>query len=638
MPGFQQGIKSGSPCADGLPPQHEHGSSTMLTSMRKGAANWLAKGLMVILVVAFGLWGVDQWLRGGSQAWVLKVGEEKITSEQIRATARTLNSDPFNALRRLVLEKIGDAEVARLGLGVTNEFIADAISKSPRYRGADGRFDPSLVRRDAQNQNLTESGFIARTRSQVLRNHLESTLTADGTELFVLSDILHKYLEERRTISYVRVPETAAEKVPEPDEAKLKAYYDANIKRFNTEETRKFAYIAVMVETYKKPQEVKDEEVQKEFERNKESYVVPETRKLQRLVLKDKAAADKAVQELKAGKDFLTVGKELGLTEADMTLGETTKAAMLDKKLAEVAFSLAKDTPSDPVQTDFALVIVRATEIKAGSAKTLDDVKKDIVEKIATQKALEELQPLFDKIDSLRGKGRSLAEIAEQTGTKVVEVASVNKTGNGPDGKPAVPLAESGPVVAKVFATDIGEEAAAVELKTGGSVWIDVRGIDKAKPKVFAEIKDELKAAYMAEEGKKALRAFTQKLVARVEKGETLEAIAKELNSKVETTKAVKRFDKAEGLSADAQRLAFGVRKGTAGQADSADGKSRIILRVTDITQAPEMKKEERERSAKAFGREFAQEVYGAYLSGVEKEVGVQVNQAELQKLRTDQQ
>lgn len=610
----------------------------MLTSMRKGAANWLAKGLMAILVVAFGLWGVDQWLRGGSQPWVLKVGKDQITTEQIRSTARTLNADPFTALRRMVLEKIGDAEVARLGLGLSKDYIAEAIAKSPRYKGADGRFDPGLVRRDAQNQNLTESGFIARTRAQVLRNHLEAALTADGTELNVLADILNKYLEERRTISYVSVPETAGEKVAEPDEAKLKAFYDANIKRFQTQETRKFAYIAVMLETYKKPQDVKDEEIKKEFEQNKDSYSVPETRKLQRLVLKDKAAADKAVQELKGGKDFLALGKELGLSEADINLGETTKAAMLDKKLAEVAFSLAKDVPSEPVQTDFALLIVRATEIKAGSTKTLDDVKKDIVEKIATQKALDEIQPLFDKIDSLRGKGRSLAEIAEQTGTKVVQVASVDKAGNGLDGKSAIPLADSGPVLAKVFATDVGEEASAVELKTGGSVWIDVQAIEKARTRPLAEIKDEAKAAYMADEGKKALRAFTQKLVERLDKGETLEAIAKELNGKVETTKPVKRFDKAEGLTADAQRFAFGVRKGAFGQADNADGKGRIVFKVDDITPAPEMKKEERERSAKAFGREFSQEVFGAYLSGVEKDVGVQVNQAELQKLKTDQE
>lgn len=610
----------------------------MLTSMRKGAANWLAKGLMVILVAAFALWGVDQWLRGGSQPWVLKVGDERITSDQIRATARTLNADPFSALRRMVIEKIGDAEVARLGLGITKDYIADTLSKSPRYKGPDGRFDPNLVRRDAQNLNLTETGFLARARAQVLRNHLDVSLTADASELNVLADILNKYLEERRTISYVTVPETAAEKVAEPDETKLKTFYEANAKRFQTQETRKFAYIAVMLETYKKPQDVKDEEVKKEFEQNKETYVVPETRKLQRIVLKDKAAADKAVQELKGGKDFVALGKELGMTEADMELGETTKAAMLDKKLADVAFTLAKDKPSDPVQTDFALMIVRATEIKAGSTKSLDDVKKDIVEKIATQKAIEEMQPLFEKIDSLRGKGRSLTEIAEQTGTKVVQVASVNKAGNGLDGKSAIPLADSGPVLAKVFATDIGEEASAVELKNGGSVWIDVQGIDKARIRPLAEVKDEAKAAYMADESKKALRAFTQKLVERLDKGEKLETLAKELNSKVETTKPVKRLDKAEGLTADAQRFAFGVRKGAFGQADSADGKGRIVFQVTEITPPPEMKKEERERSAKAFGREFAQEAYGAYLSGIEKEVGVQVNQAELQKLRSDQE
>ncbi|KAB2851263.1 MAG: hypothetical protein F9K44_02200 [Hyphomicrobiaceae bacterium] len=609
----------------------------MLTSMRKGAANWLAKGLMAILVVAFALWGVDQWLRGGTQPWVVKIAGEQITSDQIRRTARTLNADPLTALRRMVLERISDEEVKRLGLSVTKEFIVDALSKSPRYRGPDGRFDPSLVRRDAASINLSESGFIERTRAQALRAHLEATLTAEGSDLVVLAEILNRYLEERRTISYFVVPEKAAEKVAEPDEAKLEAFYDANAKRFQTQETRKFAYIAVLLDTFKKPQDVKDEEVQTEFDSHKESYVTPEKRKLQRIVLKDKAAADKAVEALKAGKDFVALGKELGMSETDIDLGEVTKASMLDKKLAEVAFALAKDTPSEPVQTDFALMIVRASEIKAGSTKSLADVRKDIVEKIATQKALEEMQPLYDKIDSLRGKGRNLPEIAEQTGAKVVQVASVDKAGNGSDGKPSVPLAESAPVVAKVFATDIGEEAAPVELKNGGYVWIDVQGVEKAKTKPLADIKDEVKAAYLAEETKKALRVHAQKLIERLAKGETLAALAKEVDAKVETTTPVKRFDKAEGITADAQRLAFFLRQGTHGQADTLDGKGRLVLQVKDITPAFEMKKEDRERSAKAFGREFGQELFGAYVAGIEKEVGIQVNQAELLKLRQDQ-
>ena len=48
----------------------------MLQQMRKGAASWVAKGLMLLLVLSFGLWGIGDYVANyGTGDPVAKVGD-----------------------------------------------------------------------------------------------------------------------------------------------------------------------------------------------------------------------------------------------------------------------------------------------------------------------------------------------------------------------------------------------------------------------------------------------------------------------------------------------------------------------------------------------------------------------------------
>src|SRR3546814_7377099 len=61
----------------------------MLQQMRSGAASWIAKGLMVLLVLSFGAWGVADYIRnfntGGD---VAKVGDQSITQAEFSESWR----------------------------------------------------------------------------------------------------------------------------------------------------------------------------------------------------------------------------------------------------------------------------------------------------------------------------------------------------------------------------------------------------------------------------------------------------------------------------------------------------------------------------------------------------------------------
>ena len=112
-------------------------------------------------------------------------------------------------------------------------------------------------------------------------------------------------------------------------------------------------------------------------------------------------------------------------------------------------------------------------------------------------------------------------------------------------------------------------------------------GVTPEKQKTFEEVKAEVKAGAVEADRRKEITALAAKLVERLAKGETLEALAKETGAKVEKTAAVTRNTSPPGLPQNAVQQAFALPKGGATSAPTADGKARIILRVADVIPAP---------------------------------------------------
>src|SRR6201996_9516695 len=60
----------------------------MLRGMRKASSNWLGKIVMAtvmgVLIVSFGIWGIQDIFRGFGQSTVAKVGRTEISAEQFR--------------------------------------------------------------------------------------------------------------------------------------------------------------------------------------------------------------------------------------------------------------------------------------------------------------------------------------------------------------------------------------------------------------------------------------------------------------------------------------------------------------------------------------------------------------------------
>lgn len=625
----------------------------MLETMRRGAQTWGAKVLFGILVVSFvGIWGIQDAFMGYGSGSIATVGNTKIPVEEFqrayqneldqfsREANKRLTADQGRALgldRRVMAQLIGGAAIEShakdMGLGISDAALVEDIKSDPNFQGPDGKFSQEDFNGLLRQVGLSEQGFLKLRRKDELRTQIIGAFVKGLVVPKPMLETTYAYNEEKRTIEYLSIDQSKVT-AAEPDDAKLKELYEANKSKYMTPEYRKFEVLSLTLDDLKKQMTVTDEEIAKSYEETKETYDTPEQRRIQQIAFKDKATAETARKALADGtKTFGDVAKETGAKDSDVDLGLINKKALIDPKIADAAFALEKDKFSDVIEGTFATVILRVTQIQPGVTRTLADVKDQVMDKIAVEKAKTELQKKHDDVDDNRLAGKTLKEIGESLKLSFVEIAAADRKGMAPDGTPAIPSADGAKIAAKAFSADTGTDDESIELSDGGYAWVNMLSKDEPKQKAFDEVKIEVKNEFMASEKARLVSELAGKLVERLNAGEAMSAIEADAGGKTETTAPVTRSTVPQGLTEGAVLQAFNLAKGRAASVENADRTTRIVIRVAEVTAAPAPTKEQLDKISTEMQGDLANQALTEYTEALKQRLGTTINEAEFKRL-----
>jgi peptidyl-prolyl cis-trans isomerase D len=631
----------------------------MLDAMRRGVANLLAKVLLGLLIVAFAIWGIGDYIvRGGSQQGALAtIGKTQISADEYKQalniemqlateklgrapTPEQTQLLPVITLWRLIDSALLELHARDLGITTADDLVGRVIrGGNPEIVGKDGKIDMNKyieIVRQSGARSLAE--YEAHQKRALTRQQLTETVGVGVAPQQFLIDALYRYRNETRVIEYVAADFSKLVTVAEPSADKLKAFFEQNQKKYKAPEERKANVLLVSRDLAMQRAKVTDEEVKAAYEAAKDTYNVPEKRRVQQLTFPDKAAAEKAYADLskaKDGKDFEEKAGKLGFSASDMQLGSglLTKADMIDTKIADAAFKLKKDELSRPVEGQYSVVLLRIPEIAEGKTRTFDEVKGEIREKIAGDRVGQQLQGLHDKIEAGRAKGTPLKEIAQELKLPLLELAGLTATGKAADGKVLIAHADAPRIAEAVFAATPGVETDIIELSDSGYAWFELLDVTPEREKTFDEVAAEVKAAVLEDERREAIAALVTRQLSDRKPGESLERIAKALNAKVERTSPLNRAEKAPApLTPAVLKQAFELAKGEAGSAATADGKGRIVFRVGDITAAPEPKAEQTAALREQLAKQMREDVVRQYIDGLRVRYGAKVNEKVLEE------
>lgn len=632
----------------------------MLDTLRRGIGGFLAKILLGILVLSFGIWGIADVFRGGGQPPLAKVGSvtlteddfkrgtmeemgslgrqfggQQLTLDQARQLSKVLGRD-FDAgvLAGLIRDAAIDQHAGDLGLGLGVTTAINRIKADPRFQAPTGGFSREALNLYLSQAGQSEGRYAQGRRDAMMRDHIYGALLHGVVTPRITVETLHRFREETRVIEYVALDPAKLPKAEAPAEAKIKEVFEKSKARFMTPELRKASILVVSVDTLKAKAGIADADIRKSFEETKESYETPEKRKVSQIGFKDKAAAEKALADIKGGKTFEQAAEAAGFKQTDWDLGAVTRKDMIDPKAAEVAFSLAKGAVSGVVDGGLTFAVLRVTDIEPGKTVTFDQVKEQVRDKLAVAKVAPLIQGLHDKVDDERGARRPLRQIAEKLGLAYEELAAVDKTGRGPDGKQAYKTPEAVHAMKMLFDTAVGLEREPIEIPNGGYIWGEVHAITPAKQRPLAEVSAEIARELTEAEQDRLVQEAAGKLFESVKAAKaTLEDIAKQHGTKVQVTKAFKRSGAIEGVPATVVQGAFALPKGGGELVRTDDGRSRIIMRLKEVVSAPPPTQQQLEALAKEVSRHMQADLLNEYVVAARARLPITINEAVFKRL-----
>jgi peptidyl-prolyl cis-trans isomerase D len=624
----------------------------MLDALRRGSTGMVAKILFGVLVASFAIWGIGPVFRNYGHGSLAKVGSHEIQMADFqrayqnelhliqRQSGRHITAEQARAagldhqiLAQLMAWAAVEQHADDLDLALSEQKLIDDVKNDPAFKGPDGRFSRINFDNALSQLGVSERGFMQLRRRDELRQQITTALVNAVAVPESAIDLLNTWRNEKRVAEHFTIDPEKAVTVPDPDEAKLKETYDANKRDFVTPELRKLAVLVVSPDNLKSKMEVSDAEINASYDESKNDYNTPELRRVQQISFKDKAAADAGKAALASGKSFGDVAKQAGAKDTDIDLGLINKNRLIDPKIADAIFALKKDEVSDAIEGRFATVIARVSDIQPAINRTLADVKDQVHDKLAKQKATTRLQSLLDEIEDARSGGKSLKEIADQMKLEYLEVPETDRNNKAAEGQPAISLPDAQAIIKSGFDSQVGLENEALELRDGGYAWVDVLGVTQAKEKPFADVKDDVKKVAIANERTRLVSELAGKLVEKADTGTPMATLATEAGGvKVDTTQPFTRTTEAHGMSKEAVTKAFSLAKGKAASAPTTDNKSRVVFKVTEVTPAPAPSKEERAHLVKDLSEQYTDELLSEYVIALQNRLGTHINQADFQK------
>ncbi|ADZ70610.1 SurA N-terminal domain-containing protein [Polymorphum gilvum] len=618
----------------------------MLDALRKGAGTFVAKIFIALLILSFAVWGIADIFQGFGRNVAARVGDTEISLQSFdqayrrelsalsRQIGRPLSTTegaqiglPQQVLGRLVAEAALDDDARAMTLGISDAELIRVIQADPVFQRPGGGFDRARLAQLLRANGISEDDYVVERRRLAERQQIAEALSGSLISPQVLLEAFNAYQNETRTVRYLLLTPAAVGSIAEPDDAALEAYFDDNRAAFRAPEYRRLALLELTPDAVARPDEVTDADARSAYERAGSRFSEDERRRVRQMPFPDADAARAAAERLASGASFAELMAERNLAEADVDLGLMRKSDFLDPAIAEAAFALDEGAVSGAVEGRFATVILEAAEIRPAATRPFEEVRDELKQEIARERAEREVLDIHDEIEDARAGGAALAEIAERFKLALATPPALDATGKAETGA-TVSLPDGDGLLREAFDSDVGIENDPLPLGERGFVWYEVAEVIPARDRPLDEVRPSVVIAWGAAERIKRLADLSAGTADRLKAGESLDVVAADLGLEVKTSAPLKRATDSGDFTAAAAGSAFSGPAGTVAEAAGKDG-NRIVMMVDAISSpAFFMEADEVKAIDEQVARQLQDSLLNQYVSEIERTRGVEVNQA----------
>lgn len=616
----------------------------MSTRLRRKRANSVVWGLLALVMVGFGGYGVTSF--STSQREIGHVGNRPITineyaslmrREEAAFSAQTGQPVGFQklfefgvdkaVLGQLVAAATLENQAMSLGLSVGDAQVRERILSAPALQGPDGAFNRDVYSQFLRSQGLSEAEFEATLRAEAARTLLEGALVGNVPPSDALVDKLTAWEMETRAYTLAELlPSDLPDPVADATEDQLNAWYDSHGDAYMRPETRRISYVWLKPDDLVDQVEVDEDALKAAYEERKSEFIVPERRLVARLVYPTAEEASAAKARLDKGEvSFEALVSERGLTVEDVDLGEAAREEL--GAAGDAVFALTEPGVAGPVDTDLGPALFAMNGILSAQETTFDEARDDLKSEIAMDRARRQIGERQEEIEDLLASGATLEEVARDIGMEFGQIEFNSETEGG--------LAAYEPfrqAAAEVTADSFPSLAA---LDDGGVFAIRLDEIIAASPLPFDEARDRVAEDWRQDAVHAALVALAGEQIAQVQNGATLESLGL-------VTSSNEAFARGAFVADAVPAVGKAVFDMTAGDAQVIDDSGRVFLLVLravnpaapDDADVQARRTQIRDTVAQSVGRD----IFDLYTRAAQSTDGLVLNQQAIDAINTQLQ
>lgn len=522
----------------------------MLAFARKKASKWIAIGLLGLVLIAMvvtgfgtdGMGGLGGLAGGTTSGAQLATVDGKAIREtelndllnrqfnQARRQQPTLDMATFlgmgafdQLLDQLIVGHAVDAFGAEQGLVVSQMMVDREIVNIPAFRNFAGQFDDNTFRQALQGQNITEAQLRDDIGRALMQRQLIGPIalgarTSDG----IAREYANLLLERRRGAIGV-VPAELLSQGINPTDAQIAAFYSQNRSRFAIPERRVIRYAVIGREQIAARARATDAEIAAYYQQNQAQYGPRQTRSLQQVILQDQAAANAFVQRVRGGASFADAASAAGFSAQDIAFASQSQEQFAQASSADAArqaFAAQQGATIGPIRTDRGFNVIHVQTIENTPARPLQNVRVEIAAAIEQRKSADALSALVTRVEDGIADGSSLEEVARANGLQVVTTPPITAAGQAP-GQAFSMTPDLQPLLRGAFEIDPEDPEPVVETITQNERFALI-GLDRvlpAAPPPLVQIRDQVRAAFVQQQGVARARQIAQGIVDQINRG-----------------------------------------------------------------------------------------------------------------------
>ncbi len=532
-------------------------------------------------------------------------------------------------LESMISQRLVMVEVVKSRLVIAKDDVVAGILAAPEFQEG-GKFSSERYLAYLRARGVSDEGHVARLRVEVPGARLAGAISETAFQPRAVAERLVALQTEKREVAEAFIGADQFLGRIKLDDAKIKAYYDANLAQFKLPERVRAEYLVLSAEELSRGESATDAELKEAYEKQAGQLGVAEQRRASHIMVATKDEAEKiAAEARKAPQRFAELAKkhsqDPGSSENGGDLGMNTRGALAAKSLEEAIFKLKQGEISDPVQSEFGFHVLRLTAVQAGKTASFDELKKDLAAEIVKQKGAKKFAEIADAFNNLvYEQSDSLKPAAERYKLKIAQSAWIARAPSPAQGVLAHPK-----LLGALFSPDSIQQRRntdAVEVAAGVLVAARVAEHQPESQRPLEEVKAEV-------ERRLSLREAAA--MAHKEGAEKLALLAKggDAGLKWGAPKAVSRLE-TQGFSAPALRKVMMAAVATlpAHAGLEAGDRGYAIYRVTKVIAGESQALAPGSGELAMIDRQAGGEQLEAYISSLRARAKIEINRANLEK------